>query len=105
MSSSGDTIHSQNDVGMAIKHIHKYYHAKMKFGNRIWTCSLPDCNHHMPVHYENTLLGKLSICWNCDKEFRLSEYLMEEEYPICEFCRSGSDKNELHSIMEVLNKK
>jgi len=49
---------------MSKKHIHKYHKVKVN-GVEVWACALPDCNHHMPKHYESTIPGKGFICWSC----------------------------------------
>lgn len=73
---------------MAKKHVHKYHKLELA-GQKVWCCALPDCSHHMPKHYENAVIGKYSICWNCDKEFRLTPENMTDDMPTCDNCKSG----------------
>lgn len=85
---------------MAKHKIHKYYHAEMKnYGGKLWTCALPDCSHHMPLHYENTLIGKLTICWNCEEPTILDYENMQEDMPRCQKCR-GLVKPDLIDFLE-----
>lgn len=77
------------------RHTHKYYHAQLPFGH-VWACALPDCQHHMPNHYESLLLGKSSICWECGNTFKLNGENMKQDKPICEGCKIGiSDEIDL----------
>ncbi len=76
------------------RHVHKYYHADLLYG-KLWACALPDCQHHMPVHYEGLLNGKDSICWQCNGRFKLNEQNMKIDRPICESCRLGITENEV----------
>jgi hypothetical protein len=78
----------------ASKHVHKYHHIFPGNGPKLWSCALPGCSHHMPRHYENTLVGKFSICWGCNKQFILDESSMEMDKPICSNC--------LHPIPEPI---
>lgn len=70
---------------MAKKHVHKYHKVDC-FGELLFFCALPDCPHHMPKYYENGLIGKKSICWNCDSEFILDERAMSMDMPVCISC-------------------
>lgn len=89
---------------MSIKHdhkVHKYYRVIQFDGKILWTCALPQCTHHMPKHYEATMLGKAFYCWNCGDttQFRLEhlssnpdkDYFSEGDinfpsHPICYKC-------------------
>jgi hypothetical protein len=65
-------------------------------GEAIWACSLPDCYHHMPHHYERLMLGKRSICWQCGEEtVIMDDRAMKMDMPICITCASGISDNEL----------
>jgi formylmethanofuran dehydrogenase subunit E len=85
---------------MARRHIHKYHKIKLN-NDDIWACALPDCNHFMPKHYEQMVLGKSSYCWNCDKPFILNQENMKDDKPICESCSMGGSKS-LESALEAL---
>jgi hypothetical protein len=71
------------------KHTHKYYKAystdKRSF---LWTC--PDCQHHMPKHYEHTLPGRLTQCWghdkDCEKSTVLDSRTLVMDKPLCTVC-------------------
>jgi len=67
------------------KHVHKYHKVKMN-STDIWACALPDCNHHMPPHYIDTLPGKASLCWKCGERFILDSDNMKLDRPICFNC-------------------
>jgi len=72
----------------AKRHIHKY--RKVEVNNvKVWACALPTCSHHMPKHYENMVLGKMSICWGCGNEFILDERAMLQDMPECYNCAKG----------------
>lgn len=73
---------------MAKKHIHKYHKIELA-GQMLWACALPDCGHHMPKHYENSVIGKYSFCWTCPKQFRLTPENMVDDMPRCDDCRAG----------------
>lgn len=73
---------------MSKKHIHKYHHVDTIQG-KLWACALPGCNHHMPIHYENLLIGKFSICWACNEKLILDEEVMKSDKPECINCRTG----------------
>ncbi len=68
------------------KHVHKYHKV-----NNIWTCALPDCSHFMPKNAEDFVLGKYSLCWECNDRFILNSENMKNEQPICEKCKLGID--------------
>lgn len=71
---------------MATKHVHKYHHIDIGYGTKLWACALPTCNHHMPKHLENSVIGKFSICWNCGQNFILDTENMKKDRPICISC-------------------
>jgi hypothetical protein len=83
---------------MSKKHIHKYYKVDVNF-NLVWACALPDCNHHMPKHYENMMPGKATICWDCGEITVLDPINMKLTKPICPDCRGE------RSIEEYLEQK
>ena len=69
------------------KHVHKYHLVPFVNTTRnVWACALADCNHYMPEHMNNLMPGKSSICWNCGKQFQLSEESMKRNEPICIQC-------------------
>ena len=68
------------------KHVHKYMRQQLKFV-RIWRCATPDCNHWMPPHMEDIIIGRSSICWGCGEKFTLDEAALEDDMPMCFTCR------------------
>jgi hypothetical protein len=75
-------------MSRARRHPHKYRKAKLTFGT-VWACALPDCNHYMPQHMSELVVGKRSICWTCDAIFVMSPENMKEEFPKCDDCKGG----------------
>jgi hypothetical protein len=66
--------------------VHKYHRVDLKF-TKVWACALPKCRHHMPEYLTPMLLGKASICWNCDAEFILDDENMKDSRPCCMSCK------------------
>lgn len=87
-------------MSKARRHTHKYHHVDTPYG-KLWSCALPDCNHHMPAHYEATLPGKYSICWQCGEKFILNPENMKQDKPICENCKLGIGDN-LDKIVDLI---
>ncbi len=66
-------------------HTHKYM--KQTTGSSpVWRCMLDDCNHYMPSHLESLVVGRTSICWDCDDKFKLNVINMKEAKPRCDDC-------------------
>lgn len=101
------------------KHAHQYYRAQMQTGGFLWTCASADCSHHMPQHYENTLVGKSFTCWECNqidilrKEHLQAnpEYFMSEDRfpsrPRCINCVQGNqniDEVMLDNLIKSMDK-
>ena len=84
------------------RHTHKYYKAKSNY-QRIWACALPDCNHHMPPHYETLVHGKATICWKCDGPMVLDAEALAMDKPICPDCRGENDIAAYLSERGVIN--
>lgn len=38
----------------------------------VWICSDSNCNHYLPSGYEDTIVGRKSFCYECDKSFELT---------------------------------
>jgi hypothetical protein len=72
------------------KHTHRYHRLDTSAG-QLWACSLPDCNHFMPVHYNATLPGKYSICWGCGNPMILTTENMKDAQPQCPDCTGIAD--------------
>lgn len=68
-------------MSSALKHTHKYY----KLSDRLWHCA--ECSHYMPSNLPiESMYGRKSICWDCGKEFKLTEDLMKDLRPKCYEC-------------------
>ena len=88
------------------KHTHKYHVVEINC-NPAWACALGDCSHHLPENVKNTINGKLSICWNCDKEFHLDDRALKLDMPICVTCAIGNNEivnKLLDPLTNILNK-
>lgn len=80
----------------AKRHTHKYHKI-----DQLWHCALPDCTHFMPRNVAHNVEGKLSICWDCGKEFRLTFESMQDDKPICANCTNP----ELADVASFLKEK
>lgn len=88
----------------AKRHIHKYYRAKLAFGD-VWACALDNCNHYMPQHMEGLIPGKASLCWNCNQKFILDPNALNMELPTCVNCRTGIDVDEINAISDAMKER
>lgn len=94
----------------ARKHTHKYYYGLVVAGAKVWSCSLPECNHYMPKHMEGRVEGKYTICWKCGETMILDdiEWARSIQKPICYDCRGLGDlvrvNEEPVTIKEMINK-
>ena len=72
----------------AKRHTHKYH--RIPFGSgKVWACALmnQNCTHHIPNYMESTIIGRKSICWECDSDFILDENAILHDKPLCGDCR------------------
>lgn len=83
-------------MSKAKRHIHKYHQVQMGY-NKVWACARPDCNHYMPQHMSAMVVGKGSICWNCQGDLILDAENMKDDRPECRECRLGK-------LSELINK-
>lgn len=67
------------------KHVHKYHYIDIVY-TKVWACALPDCTHLMPAYMNAHVIGKRSLCWECNKEFFLDEENMKNPEPVCSAC-------------------
>lgn len=88
-------------MAKAKRHVHKYHHVDMGY-SKVWACALPDCNHYMPKHMENTVEGKFSFCWGCGEKFILDSDAMKSDKPHCIECRTGIKKVTNEPMSETL---
>lgn len=89
-------------------HIHKYY--KRAIGSQtVWACALDDCNHFMPVHLEDLVRGKRTLCWNygkssdCEKTTIIDDRTWLMDKPLCATCDPNAVSS-VESIEEILNR-
>jgi hypothetical protein len=80
-------------------HIHKYRLVDIGF-SKVQSCAVPNCPHFMPAHLSKLLIGRASICWECDNEFNMTEDNLKEEFPRCMNCKNP----ELAEAGNMLNK-
>lgn len=81
----------------SIRHTHKYYRMK---STGLWYCAgIDGCTHYMPKNMPPPT-GRMSLCWSCNKEFRLLPGNMQDDQPKCDECR-----NELDNIGKWLDSK
>lgn len=69
-----------------------------------------DCNHYMPPHMEDMLIGRASICWTCGEKFPLDDESMKDDMPSCFGCRNKeliteSDFGNKFELAEFINSK
>jgi hypothetical protein len=83
----------------AKKHVHQYHKVQIAAG-KVWACAL--CNHFMPVHLENLIPNRYSICWSCGDHFRLGPQNMALDKPECDDCLGIIDEAIPKSIAERL---
>jgi len=69
------------------KHTHKYIHQQLSKFNTGWRCALAYCEHFLPRNVEDTIVGRMSVCWGCGEDFKLDEDSVKEEMPKCLTCR------------------
>jgi hypothetical protein len=83
-------------------HIHKYLRDKL--GKLIiYKCALPGCPHYIR---QNLVVGKVSLCWVCNKEFVMTRAMAKLKKPHCPDCRIAHNakpvqpKNEAASLTD-----
>ena len=81
-------------------HTHKYHLVQLKIG-KVWACALPKCSHYMPIHLEELVPGKESLCWDCNKPTILDPINMKDDRPICINCRTGINSEDLDIDIEA----
>lgn len=73
-----------------IKHIHKLRRHTYESGNKMFFCTLPDCNYKVRI---GLALGKRSICNRCSNDFIMNEYSIRLAKPHCDECHKIKDKD------------
>lgn len=79
-------------MSKTLKHIHKYIKQNLRHVI-VWRCAT--CNHYMPPHLTDLVLGRESVCWGCGNVFRLDEESMRDDMPKCINCRG--------EVLDVVN--
>jgi hypothetical protein len=74
-------------------HTHKYIRRETG-SSPVWACALEDCNHFMPNHLTNLVIGRSTYCWDCGDKFKMTELSMVDDMPKCESCRLGIKRDE-----------
>lgn len=64
-------------------HVHKLRRHVYETGNKVFFCTLPDCNYKIDCALA---LGKTALCNRCDKEFRMDENQIRRAKPHCDEC-------------------
>lgn len=73
------------------KHIHKFKRHVYSTGNKVYFCTLPDCQFKINIEFA---LGKESLCNRCGKPFLMNVYSMRLAKPHCEDCHNLNRKDE-----------
>jgi hypothetical protein len=76
----------------AQNHIHKYYRPSVRWKGYkespnkeiTYHCAMPDCTHYMPIRL---IIGKLSLCNQCEDEMVLNREMLRVRKPKCKKCR------------------
>jgi len=64
--------------------VHKYQRIILgSKGYKVMKCLLPNCPHFIRIELA---IGKLCICWRCNKEFVLTQKHLRMKKPHCEDC-------------------
>lgn len=68
------------------KHIHRFFRVKGKY-TYIFKCAFPDCVFSLNPGQFELLLGRESLCNECDNKLIMTEDSLEENYPKCIKCK------------------
>lgn len=79
-----------------LKHIHLYGRKPIYTQHTVWACHIPECSHYQPVGTKDAILeGKMSVCWNCGRTFKLDARSLQNDKPCCsEKCQLEYDRTE-----------
>ena len=72
--------------------------------SKVQSCAVPDCNHHMPSHLSKLLIGRASICWECNEEFAMNEDNLKEEFPKCLTCKNPELMGQASTIDKIFDR-
>lgn len=81
----------------AIKHTHTY----KRYTKKYYMCAHPECTHLLP---KKMLVGKLSCCNKCGKEFKLTSDDLRRAYPVCLNCSNTKAAKKHQQIRELTEK-
>lgn len=73
---------------MTEKHVHKLRRHVFKSGNKIFFCTLPDCNYKIAI---SLALGKRTLCNRCGEPFILNDYSIRLAKPHCDNCHKPKE--------------
>jgi len=88
----------------AQRHVHKY----IWLPSQIWACALGNCTHYLPRNMEQLIDGRLSICWQCEREMQFGDEQIrmgrKGQKPICNDCilKNANINPELGDAIEQL---
>jgi len=80
-------------------HLHEY--RKQKLGNKgylIFKCTVPGCNHYVPL---NLALGRLCKCNRCGEAMVIGQYAKRLARPHCDDCIKGKDSDDINKLREM----
>jgi hypothetical protein len=70
-------------------HVHKYMRVKLGTrGFEVYKCMLTNCPHYIR---RELVIGRLTICWRCGAEARMSQQMATAKKPTCLECRLTKD--------------
>lgn len=69
-------------------HIHQLKRHKFKTGSSIYFCVGDKCGFKIQPQLA---LGKMVICWRCNKPFKLNEYSIRLAKPHCNACHKNKE--------------
>ena len=80
-----------------LKHTHKYKLKNLgtkEKPRKVYACVALNCTHYMPV--KRDVVNKLSVCWQCDKEFTVTADIPRKSIvkPRCLVCRGKIKKTQ-----------
>ncbi len=78
---------------------HKYQRIKLWGHHPVYKCMQTDCSHYIEPEL---VVNRLSICWECEDEFRMSAKMAKLVKPHCATCGKGEKKTSKRGIDAVL---
>jgi len=88
-------------MGKRTKHTHKYMRQQLSKFNTGWRCVLDYCEHYLPRNVEDTIEGRMSVCWGCSEDFKLDSYALKDDRPMCIDCRTPDEKKEIDDELDI----